>query len=113
MNSVYGYSPDNHFTCPAEALAGLLGKKWVPSIIEELYAHELRFGELQRHLGSTPKMVKQQLALLEENGIVENQRMTYNNTIESTYYLTEKGKSLFFIVKQMKDWGNSHLQCSN
>lgn len=100
------------FSCPAEALANLLGRKWVPQIIEQLAQQELRFGELCRKLpGSTPKMIKQQLNLLEQNGILANEKVTMQNTTESTYFLTTKGQDLFTIVKQMKNWGQQNLSC--
>lgn len=100
------------FSCPAEALANLLGRKWVPQIIEQLAQHNLRFGELCSRLpGSTPKMIKQQLNLLEQNDIITNEKQMIQNSVESTYGLTPKGKNLFLIVAQMKSWGQENLAC--
>lgn len=121
MSETQAYTfQDTHsavFSCPAEALANLLGRKWVPQIIEQLAQQELRFGELCRKLpGSTPKMIKQQLNLLEQNGIqngiLANEKVTMQNTTESTYFLTTKGQDLFTIVKQMKNWGQQNLSCN-
>ena len=99
-------------TCPAETLAHLLGKKWVPQLIELLAEKPYRFGELTKALaGSTPKVIKQQLALLETHGIVENHKQFSHNQTQSTYQLTETGQALFIIVAQMKAWGSQHLIC--
>ena len=99
-------------TCPAEALAQLLGKKWVPQLIELLAEKPLRFGELTKALaGSTPKVIKQQLSLLEVHGIVHNHKQQTHNQIQSTYELTPTGQALFVIVAQMKEWGSQHLIC--
>lgn len=56
-------------------------------------------------------MIKQQLDLLIANEIVKNEKVTIQNSVESTYQLTTKGRELFQIVKQMKHWGTkqSHL----
>lgn len=53
----------------------------------------MRFGEVCRLLpNSSPKMIKQQLKLLEDNEIVKNEKEVFNNTTSSTYYLSEKEK---------------------
>ena len=74
----------------------------------------MRFGEICRLLpNSSPKMIKQQLKLLEDNEIVKNEKEVFNNTTSSTYYLSEKGKDLATIVLQMKLWGQRELDCTN
>lgn len=98
--------------CPAEALANLLGKKWVPQIIEQLSHQAYRFGELSRIIkGSSSKVLKQQLTLLEEQQIIVNHKIEQNNQVQSYYQLTEKGQHLFQIVAQMKQWGQENLNC--
>lgn len=100
--------------CPVEDLSNILGKKWVPQIIESLNGGSMRFGEVCRLLpNSSPKMIKQQLKLLEDNEIVKNEKEVFNNTTSSTYYLSEKGKDLATIVLQMKLWGQRELDCTN
>ena len=54
-------------------------------------------------------MIKQQLDLLIANEIVKNEKVTIQNSVESTHQLTTKGRELFQIVKQMKQWGQSNL----
>lgn len=56
-------------------------------------------------------MIKQQLDLLIAIEIVKNEKVTIQNSVESTYQLTAKGRELFQIVKQMKHWGQSNLIC--
>lgn len=56
-------------------------------------------------------MFKQQLDLLIANEIVKNEKITIQNSVESTYQLTTKGRELFQIVKQMKHWGQINLIC--
>lgn len=102
----------HQFNCPAEALANVLGKKWVPQIIEHLHYQNYRFGELLRLLeGSSSKVLKQQLTLLEEQQIIINDKMISNNQKQSYYRLSNKGQQLFIIVAQMKQWGLENLIC--
>ncbi|MGX7064728.1 winged helix-turn-helix transcriptional regulator [Enterococcus cecorum] len=106
----FQFTSEEIYTCPAEALANLLGRKRVPQIIKTLAIQDTRFLELVRQLdGSTPKMIKQQLDLLIANEIVKNEKVTIQNSVESTHQLTTKGRELFQIVKQMKQWGQSNL----
>lgn len=100
------------YGCPVEALANILGKKWVATIIWQLKGEKKRFGELQRLVdGCTKKMLTQQLDLLINQGIVVNEKVTQNNSVESTYYLSESGLLLLPLVENMIMWGNTNLRC--
>ncbi|MBC8630115.1 helix-turn-helix transcriptional regulator [[Eubacterium] tenue] len=102
------------YDCPVEALSTILGKKWVAIIIWELQNNKMRFGELQRAVeGCTKKMLIQQLDLLIKHNIVINDKKTYKNTVESTYYLSESGLKLLPIMKNMIYWSNENLSCDN
>ena len=107
------YSVDKiTYGCPVEALSTILGKKWVAIIIWNIQDKKIRFGELQRAIdGCSKKMLSQQLDLLIENNIVINEKKIINNTIESTYYLSEAGLMLLPIMKTMISWSNNNLSC--
>lgn len=101
------------YDCPAEALANLLGKKWVATIIWTIQDEKKRFGELEREIeGCTRKMLVQQLDLLMKQEIVMNKKEMNGNSVESTYYLSEKGLTLMPLVENMITWGSKHLTCS-
>lgn len=103
---------DLEYHCPVEALANILGKKWVASIIWSIKYDKKRFGELQHELeGCSKKMLSQQLDLLINNNILVNEKTVSNNTVESFYYLTETGKVLLPTIKQMISWGEENLKC--
>ncbi|MGL4688404.1 MAG: winged helix-turn-helix transcriptional regulator [Fusobacteriaceae bacterium] len=91
--------------CPVELTALILGKKWVPTIIFKLKDTEFRFGELQRLLGCSKKILIEQLNLLISHKIVENKKIYKENTIESYYYLTNCGEELLPILLDMKAFG--------
>lgn len=105
-------SNETTFSCPVEALSNILGKKWVPLIIWTLKDGVKRFGELQKEIeGCSKKMINQQLDLLISHEIVANDKHVCNNTIESFYYLTDKGNTLVPIIKTMIMWGEDNLKC--
>ena len=100
------------YECPVEALSNILGKKWVATIIWELQENRMRFGELQRAVeGCTKKMLIQQLDLLINKDIVINEKKAINNSVESTYYLSEAGLKLLSIMETMISWSNKNLSC--
>ncbi|MEW9076879.1 winged helix-turn-helix transcriptional regulator [Terrisporobacter glycolicus] len=100
------------YDCPVEALSNILGKKWVAVIIWEIKSEKIRFGELQRKIeGCSKKMLTQQLDLLINNKIVVKEKKTINNTMESTYYLSDSGLKLLPIMESMIHWSNSNLSC--
>ena len=104
MSQVVYYTPDSEIKteCASEALALLLGQG------------PQRFGQLHKELdGASPKMLKQQLALLEANGLIINHKESQANQVSSTYCLTDTGQSLVPIISAMKDWGSQHLQCDH
>lgn len=107
------YNADNIiYQCPIEALSNILGKKWIAAIIWRMNNKKMRFGELQKCIdGCSKKMLKQQLELLIENGIVINEKKLFNNTVESTYYLSSSGIKLIPIMQNMIDWSNDNLNC--
>lgn len=100
------------YDCPVEALSNILGRKWVAEILWSIKEEKVRFGELRRSLeGCSKKMLSQQLELLMDNNIIINEKKTINNTVESTYYLSESGLSLLPILEKMINWGNINLSC--
>lgn len=108
------YSVDEMiYECPVEALSSILGKKWVAVIIWEIQEKKMRFGELQRAIeGCSKKMLIQQLDLLIEQGIIVNDKKEMNNTVESTYYLSNSGLRLLPVMEKMIVWSNSNLICN-
>lgn len=98
--------------CPIEALASILGKKWVPNIIWILQEEKIRFNELERRVKDcSRKMLIQQLELLINENIILNDKNMYGNIMESVYYLSESGRTLLPIIKGMILWSNKNLNC--
>ncbi|VWL85095.1 winged helix-turn-helix transcriptional regulator [Oceanivirga miroungae] len=100
------------YGCPVEAVSNFLGKKWVAQIICVIGNRQKHFSELKRSLeGCSTKMLSQQLKMLQELGIVENNKeILENNEVRSLYYLTEKGKTILPILEKIISWGDKNLE---
>ena len=99
--------------CPIQVLGTVLGKKWVGKIIWNIKNDKKRFGELQRLLkGCSKKVLSQQLEMLISYVIVINERCKSGNSVESFYYLSEKGKELVPIIAMMIEWGKDIMKCN-
>lgn len=92
--------------CPVRTTLKVIGGKWKPAILWELYRYRvLRFGALRRSLAPiTHKMLTQQLRELENDGIIS--RKVYAEVPPKVEYcLTERGQSLTPILYEMSLWG--------
>jgi len=99
---------DNREKCPVETAIDVLAGKWKILILWYLKDEKKRFNELQKLLPSTTqKMLIQKLRELETDGLVY--REVYPVVPPKVEYsLTEYGKSLKPILKQLYLWGDVH-----
>ena len=90
--------------CPIAKASELLGDKWTFLLLREFLAGGNRFNELQRGLGDiSPSLLSTRLRQLEEVGIIERNKIKGQQGFE--YYLTQAGKEVFPIVKELGKWG--------
>ncbi|WP_072679443.1 helix-turn-helix domain-containing protein [Arcobacter sp. LA11] len=94
--------------CPVETALDVLAGKWKILILWYLRSETKRFNELQKLLPrTTQKMLIQKLRELEDDGIVH--REVYPVVPPKVEYsLTEYGKTLKPILKQLYLWGEIH-----
>jgi DNA-binding HxlR family transcriptional regulator len=94
------------YRCYFELTLAVIGGKWKPIILHHLsLARAVRFGELRRGMPDvTERMLTRQLRELEADGLVH--REVFRQVPPKVEYsLTEMGKSLIPILKQMQEWG--------
>lgn len=99
-----------HLTsCPVSVALEVFGGKWKLQIIWILHENSLRFGELKRQLpGVSEKILIQALKDLTEDGIII--RIQYPEVPPRVeYHLTEVGRSLLPILKELSNWSIEHL----
>ncbi len=96
--------------CPVAATIALIGGKYKPIILWNLFSGTKRYGELRRTVSdATPKMLTQQLRELETDGLIE--RKVYAVVPPKVEYsLTPLGKSLHGVMHTIFDWGTQYLE---
>jgi DNA-binding HxlR family transcriptional regulator len=97
-------------TCPVEVALSIFGGKWKLQIVYCLLNGTKRFGALRRLIpGATQQMLTLQLRELEQAGIVH--RQVYAQVPPKVEYsLTEMGRSLEPIVRQIYAWGERYCE---
>lgn len=98
---------ESHVGCIAAAME-IIGNKWTALILRDLTTGPKRFGELERSLaGISPRTLSQRVDDLEAHGIITKQ-MFAEVPPRCEYALTEKGRDLVPILKQMAVWGEKY-----
>lgn len=97
--------------CIANAM-NIIGNKWTALILRDLAMGSKRFCELERSLtGCSPRTLSQRLLDLETHKIITKQ--TFAEVPPRTEYaLTEKGRDLTPLLRQMAAWGNKYYDRS-
>jgi DNA-binding HxlR family transcriptional regulator len=98
-----------HFGCSVEAAIEAIGGKWKGIILFHLTNETKRFNELKRLMPSvTQRMLTKQLRELESDGIV-NRHIYAEVPPKVEYSLTDFGKTLLPILKELEIWGGQYL----
>jgi len=83
----------------------VISGKWKPTIIWQLHARPLRFGELRRRLpGVREKILSEQLKELQADGVVHREQFD-EVTLRVEYSLTQPGSLLNRAVHALAEWG--------
>ncbi len=94
--------------CPVEAVAEIIGRKWVSLIIRDLAKGPQRFGELQHSIKISPRVLSARLQELEIEGLVS--RAVFAEVPPRTEYtLTERGQLLLPLIDEMRRIGQSFI----
>lgn len=92
-------------TCPAQGILKLLSGKWKPEIFRLAVEAPVRFNTLLRQIeGSNKQTLSVALRELEEVSLLEKV-IIRQKPLHIEYSLTEKGKSLIPVLKQLESLG--------
>jgi DNA-binding HxlR family transcriptional regulator len=92
-------------TCPAQALLKLLSGKWKPEVFRLALDSPLRFSSLLRQIeGSNKQTLSVALRELEEVNLIKK-IVIKQKPLHIQYMLTEKGKALIPVFKQLESIG--------
>lgn len=90
-----------------KAATDILGDKWTPLLLRYfLNENTVRFCQLQDSTGGiNPRTLSARLASLEQSGVIEKLSAGGNRC---EYRLTEKGRDLMPILRDMQAWGEKY-----
>ncbi|NIH78397.1 winged helix-turn-helix transcriptional regulator [Amycolatopsis viridis] len=95
--------------CPARKVLERISDKWVTLVLAALGDGPKRYRDLTRIIaGASQKMLTQTLRALERDGLVAR-TVTAEVPVRVDYELTELGRSLHAVVRQLKDWAECHI----
>jgi DNA-binding HxlR family transcriptional regulator len=98
------------FTCPIDVALHFISGKWKILILSYLYyGPPRRFFQIRDNLpGISEKVMLQQLAHLEDDGLIKKTIITQKPlTVE--YSLTDKGETFAPVIKYLSEWGINYL----
>lgn len=96
--------------CGMGMIMEIIGGKWKPCLIYNIWQGHHRPGQLQRlNPKASRRVLYQQLKELEDYGIIE--RIVYPVAPPKVeYFLTGLGKSLIPVINVMDNWGTQYLK---
>ncbi len=95
-------------TCGLGAALSVIGGKWKPTILWELHARPLRFGELRRRVsGISEKVLFEHLREMERDGLVRRD-VQEDRRLHVSYSLTPVGGELNAAVHTLAEWGSRY-----
>lgn len=99
--------------CPKfETAMSLLGQRWNGLIIYQLLSGAQRFCTIESAVGLSSKVLSTKLKDLEQQNIV--QRHVYPETpVRIEYSLTEKGKALEPLMREIEKWSQEWVTEKN
>ena len=100
---------NNDIACPIAATLEYIGGRWKIIILYYLSSGKRRFGEIAARIPTiSRKVLSQQLKELERDGLIIREH--YKEIPPRVEYsLTELGKSLSSVFKEMSIWGKENV----
>jgi DNA-binding HxlR family transcriptional regulator len=94
--------------CPVEAVAEIIGRKWVSLILRDLAKGPQRFGELEHSIKVSPRILSMRLQELEADELV-TRKVFAEIPPRTEYTLTERGKLLIPLIDTMRQVGKNFI----
>lgn len=96
--------------CPRfEKAMGLLSQRWTGLMIYQLLTGPQRFCSLETSIGISGRVLSERLKDLEMEGIV-NREVFPETPVRIEYTLTDKGRSLAPLMKEIEKWSQDWLE---
>jgi DNA-binding HxlR family transcriptional regulator len=96
--------------CPRfEKAMTILSQRWTGMIIYQLLSGPQRFCTIESSIGVSGRVLSERLKDLESEGIVRRE-VHPETPVRIEYSLTEKGKALEPLMKEIETWSQSWLE---
>jgi DNA-binding HxlR family transcriptional regulator len=91
--------------CPVARALDVIGERWTPLIVRELLLGPRRYTDLLEALpGVGTNILARRLADLQSHGVVEKRTLPPPTPV-AVYELTEAGKALAPVIRDLRAWG--------
>ena len=95
--------------CPVSCVLDILGDKWTLLVVRDLFMGKSTYSEIQKSPEGVPtNILADRLKRLQQEGIISKTRYQERPT-RFDYKLTDKGKGLWPVMKEMMRWGNKYV----
>lgn len=100
-------------SCPVANTLDILGDKWTLLLIRDLFMDKHTYSEFQQSPEGIPtNILADRLKRLEKHGVIEK-RLYLERPKRYQYHLTDKGRDLGKVLREMKDWGLKYIAGTN
>ncbi|MEZ5891810.1 MAG: helix-turn-helix domain-containing protein [Parvularculaceae bacterium] len=94
--------------CPIAVTLDAIGDRWSLLVIRDLFRGAKRYNEfLNAPEGVAPNILADRLRRLEDAGLISKSAYQ-DNPVRHDYALTEKGRALGPVLKEIVLWANAH-----
>jgi DNA-binding HxlR family transcriptional regulator len=95
-------------SCSIARAVDVVGQRWTPLIVRDLFAGMTKFEDIRRDLGIASNILAARLDELERNGVVER-RQYQRAPARHEYVLTDKGRDLYPVIASLLAFGDKWL----
>jgi DNA-binding HxlR family transcriptional regulator len=95
--------------CSISRALEVVGERWTLLIMRDAFFGVRRFGDFAAHLGIPRAVLSERLESLREAGLLAETRGSHGY---SEYVLTDKGLSLWPVVRDLLSWGDEYYSAN-
>ena len=95
-------------SCSIARAVDVIGQRWTPLIVRDLFAGMTKFEDIRRDLGIASNILAARLDELERNGVVDR-RQYQSAPARHEYVLTDKGRDLYPVIATLLAFGDKWL----
>jgi DNA-binding HxlR family transcriptional regulator len=103
-----GHTPFADWPCSVARTMNLLGDRWTPLVLREVFYGTRRFDDFQQRLGIARNTLADRLARLVDDGLLQKQPYQ-NDPVRYDYLPTEMGQDFYPVLVAMARWGDKWL----